>query len=166
MVSAPAPFGDIHARVIAHLTGAGVIFRQLHHPPTLTSEDSARARGEPLECGAKALLVKADDRFRLLVVPAHRKLSSKLARHALGAKQVRFATTDELLVLTGLLPGSVPPFGEPVLPFDLTADPDVGGTVGRVAFNAGTREDSVIMSLEDWRRAAAPRFAPLTEPVA
>ena len=33
------------------LTRAGVSFRELHHEPTRTSEDSARVRGEPLEIG-------------------------------------------------------------------------------------------------------------------
>jgi Ala-tRNA(Pro) deacylase len=116
----------VHARLLRHLTAAGVPFRHVEHAATFTSEDSARERGEPLECGAKALVVKADDRFHLLVIPAPRKLSSKLARVALGAKQLRFATADELLALTGLVPGAVPPFGEPVLPLPLTADHEVG----------------------------------------
>jgi Ala-tRNA(Pro) deacylase len=157
---------SVHARLIAHLNGAGIAFRHVHHAPTFTSEDSARERGEPLECGAKALVVKADERFHLLVIPAHRKLSSKLARQALGAKQLRFATPDELLALTGLVPGAVPPFGEPILDLPLTADHEVGALHPRVAFNAGSREDSVIMAAADWRRLAAPALAPIIEPAA
>lgn len=156
----PSPVRD---RLIQHLTAAGIAFRQLHHPPTLTSADSARERGEPIESGAKALVVKADETFHLLVIPAHRKLSSRLARQALGVKQLRFASPEELLALTGLLPGSVPPFGEPILPLPLTADAEVGATYPQVAFNAGTREDSVIMSAADWRALAKPRFAALAE---
>ncbi|HEY0966043.1 MAG TPA: YbaK/EbsC family protein [Opitutaceae bacterium] len=155
---------SVHARLVQHLTAAGIAFRQVHHAPTFTSEDSARERGEPIECGAKALVVKADERFHLLVIPAHRKLSSKLARVALGAKQLRFATPDELLALTGLVPGAVPPFGEPILALPLTADPEVGTLHPRVAFNAGSREDSVIMAATDWRTLAAPAFASIIEP--
>ena len=36
---------------------------------------------------------------------------------------MRFADAAELLELTGLVPGSVPPFGPPVLPLELWADP-------------------------------------------
>ncbi len=154
----------VHARLLRHLTASGISFRHVEHPATFTSEDSARERGEPLECGAKALVVKADDRFHLLVIPAPRKLSSKLARVALGAKQLRFATADELLALTGLVPGAVPPFGEPVLPLPLTADHEVGTLHPRVAFNAGSREHSVILDALDWRTLARPAFAALTEP--
>ena len=32
---------------------AGIEYRELHHPPTRTSEDSARVRGEDLRTGGK-----------------------------------------------------------------------------------------------------------------
>src|SRR3954451_11841425 len=53
---------------------AGVPFREIHHEPTRTSEESANARGEPLQIGGKAILLKTDDVFRLFVLPADRKL--------------------------------------------------------------------------------------------
>jgi Ala-tRNA(Pro) deacylase len=69
-----------------------------------------------------------------------------------------------LLALTGLVPGAVPPFGEPVLPLPLTADHEVGTLHPRVAFNAGSREHSVILDALAWRTLARPTFAALTEP--
>jgi Ala-tRNA(Pro) deacylase len=60
------------------------------------------------------------------------------------------------LELTGLVPGSVPPFGEPVLPFPLLADTTIGQRYERVAFNAGTLTNSFIMTAADWRSAAQP----------
>ena len=50
------------------LTAEGVPFREVHHEPTRTSEDSARARGEELRVGGKALLIKVDAVFRLFVL--------------------------------------------------------------------------------------------------
>src|SRR5436190_11694384 len=94
----------------------GVAFQEKHHPPTLTSEQSAAARGEPLGVGAKALLLKTDDVFRLFVLCADRKLDSAAIKRQLKAKKVRFATAAELQELTGLVPGAVPPFGPPILP--------------------------------------------------
>src|SRR6476659_8809448 len=101
---------------------AGVPFRDVSHPPTFTSEESARARGEELKTGGKALLLKTDDVFRLFVLPADRKLDSAAVKRHLGVKKTRFATADELREQTGLMPGSVPPFGPPVLPFALYVD--------------------------------------------
>jgi len=56
----------------------------------------------------------------------------------------------------------VPPFGEPILPFELIADTAIGTVHPHVAFNAGSLTDSVIMLAEDWARVAQPRRLPLT----
>jgi prolyl-tRNA editing enzyme YbaK/EbsC (Cys-tRNA(Pro) deacylase) len=138
------------------LTSRGVEFAERQHPPTATSEDSARARGEELGVGAKALLLKTDDVFRLFVLPADRKLDSKSVKQHFQVKSVRFATPEELLGLTGLVPGAVPPFGPPILPFELYADDSIGVRYPKVAFNAGSLTDSIIMPADDWIRIANP----------
>ena len=43
------------------LRESGVPFREVHHEPTRTSEESARARGESIEIGGKALLMKVGE---------------------------------------------------------------------------------------------------------
>lgn len=135
----------------------GIAFSEKEHPPTYTSEESAAARGEALEVGAKALLLKTDDAFRLFVLPANRKLDSAAVKRELRVKKIRFASAEELYELTGLVPGSVPPFGPPVLSFDLYADDMVGATHGRIAFNAGSLTNSIIMSSAEWEAVACPK---------
>ena len=137
-----------------------ITFVEKEHSQTFTSEESAAARGEALSVGAKALLLKTDDIFRLFVIPADRKLDSTAIRLRFNVKKTRFATREELLELTGLVPGSVPPFGHPVLPFELFADAMIGIEHDRVAFNAGSLTHSIIMSASDWIKVAQPqRFA-------
>jgi Ala-tRNA(Pro) deacylase len=148
-------------RIRAWLTSEGVAFRDVHHEPTRTSEDSARARGEELRVGGKALLIKVDSVFRLFVLSADRKLDSAAIKQQFAAKKTRFATPEELAELTGLVPGSVPPFGQPILPFPLFVDPSVFENE-RIAFNAGSLTDSIVMPIEDYRRLASAevfRFA-------
>lgn len=140
-------------KIRAWLDGLAIEYRHVHHAPTPTSADSARERGEPIEVGGKALLVKAGGTFRLVVLSAVLRLDSKALRHELGSRQIRFATREELLALTGLVPGSVPPFGEPILPFPLYVDQSTLDN-DRIAFNAGSLTDSLILSIEDYRRAA------------
>jgi Ala-tRNA(Pro) deacylase len=140
----------------AVLQNASVPFKEIKHEATYTSEESARARGEDLNVGAKALLVKIEDEFCLFVLPADRKLNSGAVKRFLGVKKIRFATADELKDLTGLVPGSVPPFGKPILPFDLYADISVGGSADRVAFNAGSLTHSIVMVASDWVTVARP----------
>ena len=140
-------------QIRALLAQAQVSFREIHHEPTRTSEESARVRGEPLKFGGKALLIKVDETFRLFVLSADRKLDSAAVKAHFQAKKTRFATPEELLEQTGLVPGSVPPFGEPVLPFPLYVDPSVFENE-RIAFNAGSLTDSIVLRVEDYRKAA------------
>ena len=147
---------EVLQRIHGLLDEAGVAYRELEHPPTRTSEESAAVRGEHMNTGAKALLLKTDDTYRLFVLPADRKLDSRAIRRHLGARRTRFATPGELLDMTGLVPGSVPPFGEPVLPFELYADEAVGVVSERVAFNAGSLTHSIMMAASDWEKIARP----------
>jgi Ala-tRNA(Pro) deacylase len=142
-------------QIRAWLAREGVSFREVHHAPARTSEESAEARGEELRVGGKALVVKVDDDFRLFVLSADRKLDSAAIRQHFGARKTRFATPEELMRLTGLAPGSVPPFGQPIVALPLFADPSVFENE-RIAFNAGSLTDSIVMPIEDYRRLAGP----------
>jgi prolyl-tRNA editing enzyme YbaK/EbsC (Cys-tRNA(Pro) deacylase) len=148
---------EVLAAIRTLLTEAGVAFVEKCHEPTRTSEESARARGEPLRIGAKALVIKADDSYRLFVLPADRKADSTRIRRELGVKKTRFADAVELMTLTGLVPGSVPPFGHPVLPLELVADPALGENE-KIAFNAGLLTTSIIMPFADYQRVCGARW--------
>src|SRR6516165_1190733 len=101
----------VFERLEALLHHQAVEFTVLRHEPVFTSEQAAAVRGTPLSSGAKALVLKAGDGFVLAVLPADRKLDSKKARDALKVKGLRFASKEEVMQLTGLAPGSIPPFG-------------------------------------------------------
>lgn len=142
--------------ILAHLASAGVApLRVVDHGETRTSEESAAARGEPLSVGGKAILLKVADEFALFVLPADRKLSTAAIRARFGVRSIRFATREELLAMTGLVPGSVPPFGRPLLPFRLHVDEAIRGN-DRVAFNAASLTRSVVLRADDYLLAAAP----------
>ncbi|MGH1341303.1 MAG: YbaK/EbsC family protein [Nannocystales bacterium] len=141
----------VHDAILAHLDACGAPYRSLQHEPTRTSQDSARVRGEPMEIGGKSLVLKAADRFVVLVISAARRAHSKSLRTALGVRRLRFATTDELLELTGCVPGCVPPFGRPIIALPLWVDASILANE-RIAFNPGSLTDSVIMARADWQR--------------
>ncbi len=139
------------------LDEGGVRYREVHHGPTRTSEESARARGEDIRVGGKALLMKVGDAFRLFVLSAALRVDSAAIRRRFAERKTRFATADELRELTGLVPGSVPPFGRPILPFDLCVDESITHNE-RIAFNAGSLTDSIIVPVEDYLRIAQPKI--------
>ena len=130
-----------------------VLFREINHQPTFTSEESARARGEDVRIGGKAILMKVSDEFKLFVLSASLKVDSKAIKRKFGVKKIRFANKEELADLTGLVPGCVPPFGRPILDFDLYIDQSIIENK-KIAFNAGSLTDSIVMSVEDYLRVA------------
>lgn len=152
---------SVRDALFALLDEAGVAYRHVGHGPTRTSEESAAARGEPLAIGGKTLLLKVDDRLELFVLSAARRMRSSRARKAVGARRSRFATEEELLERTGLVPGTIPPFGEPLLPFPLNADRSVLAH-DRIAFNAASPTESIVMATADWLRLARPRLLDYT----
>ena len=153
---------SIPERIRAMLDEAGVDYRHVHHEAVRTSEQAARVRGEPLSIGGKALVVKLGDGFRLFVLSAALRLDSAAVRDRFGTRRIRFASAQELLELTGLVPGSVPPFGPPILPLPLNVDPSVLAN-NRIAFNAGSLTDSIVMAAADYRRLAGGDVFPFAE---
>ena len=148
-------------RLQSYLSGKGIAFDVRSHAPVYTSEAAAKVRGTTLSSGAKALVCKGDDRFVMIVLPADRKLASKLARQALGIKSLRFASREEVEQLTGLAPGSIPPFGS-LFGLETWCDSKLAAEE-RINFNAGDHAVSISMTYSDFVAAEQPRLATLAE---
>ena len=143
-------------RITARLAAHGIDFEVLRHEPVFTSAQAARVRGTPLASGAKALLCKGKRGFFLFVMPADRQLDSRSVRRSLGWRQMRFATEQELLELTGLRPGSVPPFGSL---FGVQTYCDALLTrQEQINFNAGDHAVSIRMLSADYLAVEAPEL--------
>jgi Ala-tRNA(Pro) deacylase len=138
----------VFSRIEALLNGRGVAFQVMRHEAVHTSAEAASARGTPLASGAKALVCRANNQFHMFVLPADRKLASKAVRTARGWKSFRFATPEEVLELTGLTPGSIPPFGSL---FGLATHCDRRlGDHESINFNAGDHSISISMRYVDY----------------
>lgn len=156
-------------QIIELLDRRSITYHLQNHAPTKTSVDSARERGEELSNGAKAIVYKIQDAFYLFVLAADQKLDPRKIKtyfkeKGLRAKKTRFATTRELEIMTGLVPGSIPPFGQPILPFDLYVDPTLLSNT-RISFNAGSLEHSITMNLQDYLSVANPQIFSFSTPI-
>jgi prolyl-tRNA editing enzyme YbaK/EbsC (Cys-tRNA(Pro) deacylase) len=145
---------SVFDQVQARLTRAGVEFTVLRHEPVFTSEQAAAVRGVALSSGAKALILKAGGSFVMVVVPADRKLDSKKARSALGVKELRFATREEVEQITTLQPGSIPPFGS-LFNLKTYCDPALAENAN-INFNAGDHSISIQMSYAAYVAVESP----------
>ena len=143
--------------MVAVLNEAGISFAHTHHEPVYTSKEAAQARGSSLHSGAKALIVKSGDKFLMAVMPADLSLDSGALRKLLGCRRLRFATQEEVLWLTGLTSGSIPPFGSlfglPTICDQRLADNE------HINFNAGSHTESIQMTFEAYIAVESPMMA-------
>ncbi len=153
----------IVTRILKVLEEAGAWHEHFSHEPVRTSEEAAELRpGYSLRQGAKALIVRTrmaggGRQFVMLVVPGDARFDSARVKQALGAKDLRFATPDEVAELTGgVEPGGVPPFGNlfglPVVTDRSLYENDT------IIFNA-SRTHSIAMRTKDYRALLAPLVA-------
>jgi prolyl-tRNA editing enzyme YbaK/EbsC (Cys-tRNA(Pro) deacylase) len=144
----------VHQNLVAELRRAGVAFEVTRHAPVYTSAEAAAVRGADLHSGAKALIVKAGDRFVMIVLPADLSLDGRAVNKALGCKSIRFANKEEVISLTALEPGSIPPFGSL---FNLPTYCDARlAESPHINFNAGAHALSISMPYEDYVAAEQP----------
>lgn len=131
------------------------------HEPVRTSEEAARTRpGYTLHQCAKAMIVRVktpQPKFVMLVLPADLRFDNAKVKSFLSAKDLRFATEQEIGELTGgVQPGAVPPFGN-LFGLEVIADPALFENE-KIVFNAGDRCFSVAMKSEDYRRLVTPQI--------
>jgi len=132
------------------------------HEPVTTSEEAAKVRtGYTLHQGAKALIIRvkkseSDKKFIMLVVPADLKFDGKKVKEVFDAKDIRFATREEISELTnGVQIGGVPPFGN-LFNLEVVADQKLFENE-KIIFNAGDRCFSIAMKSEDYKKLVNPR---------
>jgi len=152
------------ARILELLRSNNAWFETFEHPPVRTSEEAAKTRpGYTLHQGAKAIVVRikrseSDKRFVMLVFPADLRFDNGKVKALFGAKDVRFASEDEVAQLTvGVQPGAVPPFGN-LFGLHVVADPAVFENE-KIVFNAGDRCFSVAMKSADYKSMVSPQVS-------
>ncbi|MEE2642948.1 MAG: YbaK/EbsC family protein [Planctomycetota bacterium] len=148
-------------RIRELLESRGISYELQEHQAVFTSQQAADVRGTSLESGAKALICKCDDTMNLFVMPANRRLASKAIRKNYGWKKIRFATPEEVLELTTLKPGSIPPFGS-LFSLKTWCDSRMGDP-GQINFNAGCHSTSISMNFSDYLEAENPFVGAIAE---
>lgn len=150
-------------QIIDQLNTHHMWFELFEHAPVRTSEEAANIRnGYTLQQGAKALIIKiktadAQQKYIMLVTPGDQRFNNRTVKHLLGAKDLRFASEEEVISLTkGVLPGGVPPFGN-LFNMEVLVDPSLLENE-KIIFNAGDRSISVGMHTHDYLEIVQPRI--------
>lgn len=131
-----------------------ISYKLIEHEPVFTSEDAAKIRGSSLSLGAKALIMKADKKTIMIVVPGDKKVDTSTFKKLYKIKDLEMATKEEVKIISGVEVGAVPPFGnlfEIPLYFDQTIVDNE-----KVFFNAGSHSKSISMNGSDLEKIAKP----------
>lgn len=138
------------AKVADFLKRKGASFEAVSHAETFSSAEEAQTLGIEAGAVAKVIVVRHAGGLALFALPASSRTDMKAVREALGDKNARFATEEEMARdLSGYALGSAPPFAElvgaPLYLDQHLADHET------VVFAAGTHTDSIKMGVADLR---------------
>ncbi len=150
----PADGNAVYARIADEIKSAGIDFEPYTHEAVHTSEEAAKVRNTPLSEGAKALLLFADGKPIMVVIPGNRKLDMKSFKSLYHIRDLRMATPEEVESVTGVTIGAVPPFGK-IFGIPLYMDTSVRHN-SHVSFNAGLHTHSMRMSESGYEKVANP----------
>jgi Ala-tRNA(Pro) deacylase len=138
-----------------------VPFLRHWHPRAVTAQELAQALHVTGYRVAKAVLVSAGQQLWICLIPATETLDLEKVQQALGTREVRLATEDQFADrFPGCELGAEPPFGHlygmPVLM-------DEGlGVAEDLLLRAGSHEEALELSVEDFIDLESPRIASLT----
>lgn len=147
----------ISKRLEDFLRKNNVDFKTFTHPEAFTAQEIAAAmhiKGREL---AKSVMIKADGRMIMAVLPASSRIDIPKLKDAVH-QDVKIATEAEFKQLfPDCEPGAEPPFGnlydvETIVDESLTRDE-------HIYFNAGNHYEAVEMDYKDFEKLVKPRVA-------
>ena len=127
------------------------------HGPTFTAQQLASAEDVSGIAVAKPVLVKTDDCYYMCVLPASRMIDFDALQSAVGGRDVWLVPEREMSrVFKDCELGAEPPFGnmygmETLMDESLQQDENI-------VFQAGRHNESICMSLYDYKTVAHPRI--------
>lgn len=135
-------------------------FQLIEHAPVYTSKQAANVRGLNMSEGAKSLLLKTDKIFILAILPGDKKLDSKKLKRALGIKDLRFSTSEEVEKIMGCQVGACYPFGEPSKTKTLV---DKSLSLNEfISFNPGVHNKTIRIRWDDYQKLTQPKLLDIT----
>jgi Ala-tRNA(Pro) deacylase len=128
----------------------------IKHSPAFTSQEVAQSAHISGKNFAKTVIIKADNKMVMAVLPAKLLIDIDKLKEITGAEYVSFASEHEFEKLfPGCEVGAMPPFGN-IFNMDvyvaeaLTKDDEI-------AFNAGTHTEVIKLSYKDFERLVKPK---------
>src|SRR5690242_4366844 len=150
----------MHQRLQSYLDSHKIPYQVVNHSIAYTAREAADSLHIPANTFAKVVVIKAEGRYLMAVLPSTWKVDLKRLEEVLECPYVRLATEDELAILfPDCEIGSMPPFGNlygtPVyVDATLTQDEEI-------VFDAGSHVGAIKMRYKDFADLVRPQVAEL-----
>lgn len=151
----------ISETIKSYLNEHNVPYEIIHHSRDYTAQQTAADTHTKGKDFAKTVILWVDDGYCMVVLPATYQVDFDKVKTFLHAKNASLASEEEIkTICTDCEVGAMPPFGNfyhlPVyVSHHLTHD-------HTITFNAGTHEDVVRMSYQDYDELVKPKVFDLT----
>ncbi len=151
----------IPAKIANHLKQAKIKFEAVPHKTVFTVYDLAQTLKIRMNEIVKTLLVKADAEYKLVLLPAHRRLNLEALKKLLGAKRVTLAKESDMAREMKVKPGALTPFGQ-LHKLGVVVDKGLLKTQ-KALFGAGSFTESIRMKMKDYLKAEQPTVGAVSE---
>ena len=147
-------------KVKAYLDDHGVEYEAITYSHAYDAQHVAAAAHISGRQLAKPVIIKADDKLVMAVVPAHARVDCERLKTLLGATRAELAKESDFRSLCDDCDvGAMPPLG-PLYGVDVLVDESLT-QAGMIAFRAGIHGELIRMTYADFEKVAAPRVLAL-----
>lgn len=151
----------IPAKVQTYLKKLKIKHDVVEHKTVFTVYDLAQTLKIRMNEIVKTLLVKADAEYKLVLLPAHRRLNLEALKKLLGAKRVTIAKESDMTREMKVKPGALTPFGQ-LHKLGVVVDKGLLKTQ-KALFGAGSFTESIRMKVKDYLKAEQPTVGSVSE---
>jgi Ala-tRNA(Pro) deacylase len=135
----------------------------ISHSPAYTAQDIAHSIHHTGKEIAKTVIVKNDNGYAMVVLPASNIINTNLLKIAMRSHKFELATENELEELFPDCPvGAIPPFGN-LYNLNVFVSKHLSQKK-EIIFNAGSRTDVLKMKYKDYKKLVNPTVDIFSEP--
>ena len=140
-----------------YLDGEGAKFEVVRHSEAFTAQELAAALHVSGRMLVKVVVLKTEQGYIMVALPADRRVDIAALRSELGMKLAALASEDEFKMLfPDCEPGAMPPFGNL---YGLKVYADKSLTLDKdIYFQAGNHYEVVRMNFDDYERLVKPGY--------
>lgn len=147
----------IPKKIKSYLDKQGVDYEEIAHKTVYTAYDVAQTLKKELKEIAKNLIIKADNTYALVIVPADKRLDLNKIKRALKVKKVSIPNEKVIVRVLKIKPGAVSSFGK-LHKLEMLVDKAMLGTK-KAIFSTGSVTDSVFLKVKDFIQLEEAKMA-------